>query len=297
MAQETTMEKMEIVVKPIENIVENKNGEMFTTSLIIAEAFEKEHKDVLKAISNLECSEEFNQRNFAPMVYEAEIGSGAKREFPAYRLTRDGFAFLAMGFTGKKAAAWKEKFLDAFNAMEKALQEKILAGIKRLPAVPPREEQSVRNQRIVRMYRGLAALWAFLDKIPLEVALLSLCSHLKITDLSQYDESNPMTDSAFKYLYANCEHPARGENGPKASPESIQLLKYILDGCGQFRYSRDSDFEAYFESITTIHPDEVAKLTEHDANKMLTIAGFILYRALQRTEDMNDINELLEDEE
>lgn len=55
------------------------------------------------------------------MVYEAEIGSGAKREFPAYRLTRDGFSFLAMGFTGKKAAAWKEKFLMAFNAMERRL--------------------------------------------------------------------------------------------------------------------------------------------------------------------------------
>lgn len=293
MAQEMTMEKMEIVVKPIESIVENENGEMFTTSLIVAEAFGKEHKNVLQNIQNLECSTQFNQLNFQLVEY-----MDAKGEMrPAYRLTRDGFAFLAMGFTGKKAAAWKEKFLEAFNAMEKALQEKMLAGMQRLPAVPPREEQSVRNQRIVRMYRGLAALWAFLDKIPLEVALLSLCSHLKITDLSQYDESNPMTDSAFKYLYANCEHPARGENGPKASPESIQLLKYILDGCGQFRYSRDSDFEAYFESITTIHPDEVAKLTEHDANKMLTIAGFILYRALQRTEDMNDINELLEDEE
>ena len=41
--------------------------------------------------------------------------------YPAYRLTRDGFAFLAMDFTGKKAAAWKERFLEAFNAMEAAL--------------------------------------------------------------------------------------------------------------------------------------------------------------------------------
>lgn len=40
---------------------------------------------------------------------------------PAYRLTRDGFAFLAMGFTGKRAALWKEKFLEAFNAMERRL--------------------------------------------------------------------------------------------------------------------------------------------------------------------------------
>ncbi|SDF96602.1 Rha family transcriptional regulator [Desulfovibrio legallii] len=110
-----------ISTQPFENIVQIDDDEMFTTSLIIAEAFEKEHKNVLQAIENLECSPEFHRLNFQPMVYEAEIGSGAKREFPAYRLTRDGFAFLAMGFTGKKAAAWKEKFLEAFNAMEVAL--------------------------------------------------------------------------------------------------------------------------------------------------------------------------------
>ena len=112
-------------LQPIENMVENADGQMFTTSLIIAQAFEKEHKDVLKAISNLECSPEFYQRNFAPINYEAEIGRGGKREFSAYRITRDGFAFLAMGFTGKKAAAWKEKFLEAFNAMERQLTKKI----------------------------------------------------------------------------------------------------------------------------------------------------------------------------
>ena len=65
----------------------------------------------------MECSPEFNERNFAPVGYK-----DAKGEIrPAYRLTRDGFAFLAMGFTGKKAAAWKERFLEAFNTMEAAL--------------------------------------------------------------------------------------------------------------------------------------------------------------------------------
>lgn len=116
----------ESIVQHIENIVEVDEGGMFTTSLIVARAFEKEHKDVLKAISNLECSEDFNERNFAPVEYR-----DAKGEMrPAYRLTRDGFAFLAMGFTGKKAAAWKEKFLEAFNAMERAL-----TGGREVPAL------------------------------------------------------------------------------------------------------------------------------------------------------------------
>lgn len=116
----------ESIVQPIESIVEVDEGGMFTTSLIVARAFEKNHYDVLKAIANLECSPEFNERNFAAVEYR-----DAKGEMrPAYRLTRDGFAFLAMGFTGKKAAAWKEKFLEAFNAMERAL-----TGGREVPAL------------------------------------------------------------------------------------------------------------------------------------------------------------------
>ena len=109
----------ESISQPIENIVEADERGMFTTSLIVARAFEKEHKNVLRDIENLECSALFNELNFEPVEYK-----DAKGEMrPAYRLTRDGFAFLAMGFTGKKAAAWKEKFLEAFNAMERALTD------------------------------------------------------------------------------------------------------------------------------------------------------------------------------
>lgn len=38
-------------------------------------------------------------------------------------MTRDGFSILAMGFTGKAAMEWKEKFIAAFNAMESALRD------------------------------------------------------------------------------------------------------------------------------------------------------------------------------
>jgi Rha family phage regulatory protein len=89
-----------------------------TTSLIVAEKFGKRHDTVLRAIRNLECSPEFHRRNFAELIAHAEVGKGAQKPIPAYSITRDGFAFLAMGFTGKEAAAWKEKFIAAFNALE-----------------------------------------------------------------------------------------------------------------------------------------------------------------------------------
>lgn len=90
-----------------------------TTSLIVAEAFEKQHAHVLRDIRTMECSEEFNQSNFGLVGYID--GKGESR--PMYTITRDGFTFLAMGFTGKRAAEFKEKFITAFNAMEQTLLE------------------------------------------------------------------------------------------------------------------------------------------------------------------------------
>lgn len=93
------------------------DGHVTTTSLQVAEHFEKTHKSVLRAIGNIGCSEDFRRRNFAPSSYINEQG----KEQPCYRLTRDGFVSLAMGFTGKEAWQWKEAYIDTFNKMEAAL--------------------------------------------------------------------------------------------------------------------------------------------------------------------------------
>ncbi|WP_427184860.1 Rha family transcriptional regulator [Bordetella bronchialis] len=89
------------------------------TSLQIAEHFGKRHRDVLRAIRNLGCSCEFNERNFALVDYIDEKGEVR----PVYHITRDGFAILAMGFTGKPAMRWKEAYIQAFNLMEAKLRE------------------------------------------------------------------------------------------------------------------------------------------------------------------------------
>mgnify|MGYP002796999140 CR=1 FL=1 len=83
-------------------------------SLIVAQMFEKEHKDVLKSIRNLDCSEEFRLRNFAPSSYINEQG----KKQPCVNMTRDGFTFLVMGYRGKKAARFKEAYIKRFNEME-----------------------------------------------------------------------------------------------------------------------------------------------------------------------------------
>ena len=97
-------------------LVDITDGKVVTTSLKIAEVFGKQHKDVLKAIYFLDCSKDFHERNFAPMSHDVKIGNGATRKSAYYSITRDGFAFLVMGFTGKVAAQWKERYIAAFNA-------------------------------------------------------------------------------------------------------------------------------------------------------------------------------------
>lgn len=92
-------------------LVEVIDGTEWTTTRIIAARFGKQHKSVLRAIELNECSPTFRQRNFAPTFYVDAQGKSQ----PMSRITRDGFAMIAMGFTGKTAVEWKEKFIDAFN--------------------------------------------------------------------------------------------------------------------------------------------------------------------------------------
>ena len=104
------------------NLVAVENNQTVTTSLKVAEVFGKRHADVLRAVSNLECSEDFRERNFALIQKISDLGKGRTRKDPMYHITRDGFMFLVMGFTGKTAAKWKEAYIRAFNEMEAKLR-------------------------------------------------------------------------------------------------------------------------------------------------------------------------------
>lgn len=100
-------------------ITGKRNEEVLTTtSKQVAETFEKNHRDVLRAIDALK----EDVRNFTQMFTETEIPDTYQRPQRAYQMTRDGFSLLAMGFTGKEALAWKLKYIEAFNEMEAELK-------------------------------------------------------------------------------------------------------------------------------------------------------------------------------
>lgn len=103
-------------------LVQVQEGQPVTTSLMVAEYFGKHHKDVLRAINLLDCSDIFRERNFAPSEYSRKNGN-VTANYPMYYITRDGFTFLVMGFTGKVAAKFKEDYINAFNTMEETLRK------------------------------------------------------------------------------------------------------------------------------------------------------------------------------
>lgn len=88
-----------------------------TTSLKVAEVFEKNHRDVTRSIDGLKK----DVRNFAQMFLEENEPDSYGRNRRIYYMNRDGFTLLAMGFTGKKAMQFKLKYIEAFNAMESAI--------------------------------------------------------------------------------------------------------------------------------------------------------------------------------
>ncbi|GAA0462506.1 Rha family transcriptional regulator [Aeromonas salmonicida] len=100
-------------------IVSLHQGQPVTTSMKVAEVFGKRHDDVLRKIRNLECSIEFTARNFSVCSKNNELQNGKPQPF--YEMTKDGFMFLVMGFTGAKAAASKEAYINAFNWMAEQL--------------------------------------------------------------------------------------------------------------------------------------------------------------------------------
>lgn len=116
-----------------EDLVQVHDNAIRTTSIQVAEAFGKQHHNVLRSIQDLSCSDEFSSTHFS--VYEETIQAGpVQRRSKVYEMTKDGFMFLVMGFTGKKAARIKEAYINAFNAME----QELLRQQQAKPKVPER---------------------------------------------------------------------------------------------------------------------------------------------------------------
>jgi Rha family phage regulatory protein len=101
-------------------IVFVQDGRAWTNTRTVAITFGKRHADVIRSVRRtIAARPELSQRIFALAEYTDDQG----KPRVAYDMNRDGFALLAMGFTGAAALAFKLAYIDAFNRMEAALQD------------------------------------------------------------------------------------------------------------------------------------------------------------------------------
>ncbi|EPM6357748.1 Rha family transcriptional regulator [Campylobacter jejuni] len=110
------MEKL-AVINGVGVELEVANDQVTTTSLDIAAVFNKRHDNIIAKIETFP-KDSFTDLNFKASKYIDSTG----RILPCYKITRDGFSLLVMGFTGEKAYKWKILFIKAFNEMEKRLR-------------------------------------------------------------------------------------------------------------------------------------------------------------------------------
>jgi Rha family phage regulatory protein len=106
--------------------IEVVNNAAVTTSLAIAEYFGKQHYHVLRDIRELEISDSFRLSNFGESSYLNQQG----KKQPLYYMTKNGFMFLVMGFTGEEAGRIKEAYINAFDQMEAQLHKPTVSSIE-----------------------------------------------------------------------------------------------------------------------------------------------------------------------
>ena len=106
-----------------ELVFQSSNGNDVTTSLLVARVFGKEHKHVLRDIDELSCSDDFRASNFGLSFIIRNLPNGGSKKERYYEMTKDGFSFLVMGYTGAKAGEFKERFINEFNRREALLKD------------------------------------------------------------------------------------------------------------------------------------------------------------------------------
>lgn len=145
-----------------------ENNKIFTDSRTIAEVFGKGHDKVLRDIRELKCSEKFRQANFGESTYINK----QNKKMPCYILTENGFAMVAMGYTGNKAIQFKERYIEEFDRMRQVLEsgkftllsqeqrqiQKVVRQV--IHELFPRMSDGARRKYFARLYRDLKARYS-----------------------------------------------------------------------------------------------------------------------------------------
>lgn len=140
------MTAAEMLTVPTVSLVDKRPA---TTSLDIAEHFDKRHTDVMRSIRNL-CTDlpaDVRERNFAPTFRTVAGPNNSERQEEFFTVFFDGFILLVMGYTGKKALGMKLAYIEAFNAMREELERAKTEPVENLDKLPASDSPLTPDQQ------------------------------------------------------------------------------------------------------------------------------------------------------
>lgn len=179
-------------------------GRPVTSSLIVAEYFEKEHRNVLRDIRAIIAKKAELAEDFIEIEEQVATGKGATRTTPVIMMDKKGFSILAMGFTGSKALDFKVAFYDEFERMDRELHP------VECPANPkyitPQQGWLIQSAVQKRVHK---------DGVTFQTVYQALKAHFQIpkyTFLKQDD-----FDAALEFI-ATCELKVPVKKEPKPMP-------------------------------------------------------------------------------
>lgn len=141
-------------VAPVVSIIDNTVTALSTD---VAKFLGKRHDNVIRDIEDL-ISKLPKSRLLNFEVSEISIPSNLKnvanKIIKAYRMTRDGFTLLVMGWTGERALQFKLAWLDAFNRMEEQLRKQQIFA-EQDNSLITNEQQYELSSRVMRKTHAL----------------------------------------------------------------------------------------------------------------------------------------------
>ena len=226
--------------------IQTKEGQLVVSSRQVAVDFEKRHADVIKTIEE---KMEVNEILRSPKYFiESTYKDKSNRNSKEYLLTRDGFSFLVMGFTGVKADNWKLKYIEAFNKMEQALD--------------PYKGMSPELKSIL-----------MLDKKTLEIDnRVTKLENTMTIDYSQQEELNSLARKVVVQALGGKDTPAYKELNKKAFSQIWKDYKRVL-GVNSYKNTAVKDLDFARNILSDWKPNRELELMIKGANSQIRFRG------------------------
>lgn len=250
------------------------NGLATVLTTNVAGVFQKTHKDVLEAVDNIiQRTPEDRRGNFIPVELErpSNLGKGIVK-YKAYALTKAGFTFLAMGFTGEKADKFKWAYIDEFDRMEKALSGE--SGPDYIDEAQQREIQKAVGRRAAGAPKNFRVIYSALKdhfRIPRYTCLQkkdfeAALAFIQTVPVMTRDEWLKHEEEETKRIEATTYRDEKIP--PKLYPVRADFMEKLLYLVYTWRYLHRANLERYVDFLRSVDSPYAASMWEavHDFN-------------------------------